>query len=153
MDLARVDVDPVLLVVDQPAILPAIPQGPEDLDELLGAIPSILGVGLLGQSVVAGGVIAAPSHDVDRRSTATEMVDRGYLTGDAVRVVIGGVEGRCQADVRAQRGRVCSRGEALQLVQQVWRPVVVWAVRADAQGCVSSTDGSLPLRVLCWQPG
>ena len=115
MDLVAVHVDAALLVAQQPAVFPAVPQAGDDLVELLGALVA-LGVGqVLVEAEILRLVLDLRGHQVPAGAAAADMVDRGEAAGDVVGLVVGRGRRRHEADVVRDHGERRQRRRRLEL--------------------------------------
>ena len=99
-------------------VLARVPQAPEHLLELLGAVVAGLVVGVGVAAVVAGRARLGAGDEVDARAAAGEQVERCRRPRDRVRVGVGRVHGRDEPDalgdpreVRSPRSGRCARAD------------------------------------------
>src|SRR4051812_47511131 len=84
--LRRIDVSPVRLVGDDGAIVPAIPQATDDIDELVGALIAHFMLVVFVKIKIERGPGVGTGDDVPRRAPAADMVDRTEHAGDIERL-------------------------------------------------------------------
>jgi len=114
MHLGGVEVDAVLLVADDGAVLPGIPQAEHDLGELAGAG---VAVGMRHMRVVAeierlGG--GKRSDEIPAGAALADLVERGEEARDGERLVIGRRHGGDEADALRHRGERAEQGQRLE---------------------------------------
>ena len=115
VDLVAVHVDAALLVAQQAAIFPAVPQADHDLVELGGALVALGMRHVLVEAKILGLVLDLRGHQVPARAAAADMVDRHEAAGDVVGLVVGRGRGRDQADPARHHGQRGERRRRLEL--------------------------------------
>src|SRR4029450_11903710 len=103
-DLRRIDEDAGRLVRDDRAVLPAVPEALDDVDELLSDLVTqvVLHVGFAAE--VERGLARRARHHVPGRPAPGDVVDRAEGSGDVVRLAEAGRHGGAGAGVPGRGG-------------------------------------------------
>ena len=115
VDLVAVHVDAALLVAQQAAVFPAVPQADHDLVEFGGALVALGVRQMLVEAEILRLVLDLRRHQVPAGAAAADMVDRGEAAGDVVGLVVGRGRRRDEADPAGHHGECGKRCRRLEL--------------------------------------
>jgi hypothetical protein len=118
VDPVGVGVVPAVVVAQDRTVLPAVPELGDDLQELGGAGVAVPVRRAFDAEVVRLG-LARRGDDVPSGPAAADVVQRGELAGHVEGLVVGGGDGRDQADVVGDRGQRGQQGQGLQPAERV----------------------------------
>ena len=115
MDLVAVHVDAALLVAQQAAVLPRVPQAGYDLVEFLGALVAFAMRHVLVEAEILRLVLDLRGDQVPAGAAVADMVDRHEAAGDVVGLVVGRGRRRHEADALGHHGERRQRRRRLEL--------------------------------------
>lgn len=115
----RIDQHAAVRVGDPCVLAPRIPQPPQRLDELLGAVVARLVVGVRVPAVVARGARFGSGDEVDPGPTAREHVQRCQRACRRIGIGIGGVDRRDQTDPGGDSGEEVHGAHGVDASQQI----------------------------------
>jgi hypothetical protein len=115
MHLRFVEIPAGRLVEHESAVVPAVPQSLDDLDELRGSgVARFVVEGRL-QPEVLGFQLRPGRHHVPTGAALADQVQGGELAREIVRLVVGGGRRRHQADMPGDHGQGRQQGHRFQL--------------------------------------
>ena len=104
MDLGRVSKNPIGLVAQYSAVLPAgLPQFIDDRHIFVGRIIATIMIGLNGQPHAARRAVEIAGHDIPADAAAGQVVQRRHTPGEQIRRFVGQIGGDAETDVFGHR--------------------------------------------------